>query len=72
MAMESQFGLMVDHMKGNISTIKNMASVLFFGLMEESTLDTGKMVNSTVEGSIFCQMDNQRLGSGLKVRSFDG
>jgi hypothetical protein len=49
-----------------------MDLALFYGLMDENMLATGKTENNMAGVSISCQMDNPKSGSGVRVKRCDG
>lgn len=57
MAKESILGEMVESMKGNIITIRNMDLGFTDGLMEEYIRDTGRMGSNMGKAGIYCLME---------------
>jgi len=63
---------MEDHMKDSISMIRNMDLELLYGQINANMLDIGKMEDSMEEDSIFYQMGNRKLESGVRAKRLDG
>lgn len=52
--------------------IRKMDMEFLDGLMEESILEIGKMVNNMEEDNSIFKMDKKKLDSGLKAKKLNG